>query len=383
LARLHEAGFSNPDLYSKHVWIEPHSERFCVLDWQRSSRRNRVGWKQRCRDLAALNATVAGDWATPRERLACWRGYCSGLAGTCPSRVVRRIHSQTAGLLRRRRIRELRQPPLTDAVQQLVWLDGEALCVTPDFRAQLVENMPEWLSHWHRLRHSGHHRVTIPDGEQADLFLRTVRRPFAAFWSWLRGSRPTSPEIRQAGLIFRLQRFGVRTPRLLAVGQRPSVLGRAPSFLLTQKKSNSVPLGDWLQAMTNCPLFTVELKRRWHVIRATGDAIRRLHEAGCRLARCSMPFAIEHRPDGTLTVVLDNVQAIRPCGTKLHAYRSGDLDWLRDRLANANLSQTDRLRFVLAYCGDGGVTPRLRQIVRQVMARRGRGPIIRAWRACG
>ncbi len=77
LARLHDAGFDHPDLYAKHVLVDPDDGTFHFLDWQRS-RRGRPSWRQRCRDLAALHATLADDLASPRERLACLRAYLGG-----------------------------------------------------------------------------------------------------------------------------------------------------------------------------------------------------------------------------------------------------------------------------------------------------------------
>src|SRR5262249_28265580 len=69
LAQLHNAGFDHPDLYSKHVLVNADDETISFLDWQRSRRRRRVAWRHRCRDLAALEATLPGDLASVRERL--------------------------------------------------------------------------------------------------------------------------------------------------------------------------------------------------------------------------------------------------------------------------------------------------------------------------
>ena len=44
-------------------------------DRERARWRRRVGWTRRWRDLAALDATLADDLATPRERLLALRAY--------------------------------------------------------------------------------------------------------------------------------------------------------------------------------------------------------------------------------------------------------------------------------------------------------------------
>ena len=101
------------------------------------------------RDLAALDATLAEDLATERERWACLRAYLKHSQGKVKqeagSRLAQRLRRETACLLRRRRIRELRQKPLPAGTHNLVWLDGEALCVTRDFRAELQGQVPAWL----------------------------------------------------------------------------------------------------------------------------------------------------------------------------------------------------------------------------------------------
>src|SRR5262249_39145984 len=75
LARLPAAGVEHPDLCAKHVLVGRDDRAIHFLDWQRSRRRSRVRDRRRCRDLGALDATLAGELATPRERLACLRAY--------------------------------------------------------------------------------------------------------------------------------------------------------------------------------------------------------------------------------------------------------------------------------------------------------------------
>ena len=146
LAHIHAAGFDYRDLYSKHVLVGTDEPNIHFLDWQRSCRRQVVSGRAHWRTLAALDATVADDLATPRERLACLRSYLGKRIGRPSLRhavgVIQRLRER---LLRRRHIREQRQPPPTVA-QNLIWLDGEALCVTRAFQAVLKGQVPRWLS---------------------------------------------------------------------------------------------------------------------------------------------------------------------------------------------------------------------------------------------
>jgi len=138
LAHLHDAGFQHRDLYAKHILVDPHDLSLHLLDWQRGRHSSFLHWQQRWHDLAALHATLPADLAGPRDRLACLRGY---LRATLPRRLpraawresVRRIENQARRLLGRRKVREQRQTTVAIGAQRLLWLDGEQLCVTPEF----------------------------------------------------------------------------------------------------------------------------------------------------------------------------------------------------------------------------------------------------------
>jgi tRNA A-37 threonylcarbamoyl transferase component Bud32 len=239
LARIHNAGFDHPDLYSKHVLVDPRTETFHFLDWQRSRRRRSVNWEQRCRDLAALDATLAEDRATPRERLACLRAYLRATATPCGGRhIANRIRQQTERLLRKPHIREARHGPLPAGEHAILWLDDEALCVTQEFWAELQGRIPDWLRLDRATARRGssttHTEVALSGGRRGLLVCRSCPQPLRWLWAGLRRRALVSPEVRQAGVLFRRQRQGSTAPRLLAFGQRRSFPWRTESFLLTE-----------------------------------------------------------------------------------------------------------------------------------------------------
>ena len=106
LARIHAAGFDQPDLFAKHLLVSDAAgaeRRLHFLDWQRY-RRAPLSWARRCRDLATLDATLADQLATPRERLRCLAAYLKSSPGAPPlCRVARAVYRQSARLLRKRR----------------------------------------------------------------------------------------------------------------------------------------------------------------------------------------------------------------------------------------------------------------------------------------
>jgi tRNA A-37 threonylcarbamoyl transferase component Bud32 len=298
LARLHAAGFDHPDLYAKHVFVSADGETIRFIDWQRS-RRGQTSDRQRCRDLAALHATLADDLASATERLACLQAYVmatwqgetpaermdsvpstqysalstehpvpsteypvpstqysvlstqySVLAGPGSAetssirskarqllkRLAWAIHRQSQRLLQKRHIRAARPPSLAEP-QELVWLDGEALCITPEFLAALNGAVPHWLRlervAW-RSADATCAVVALPRGRQGVLVRRRRDQLLRWLWSAFRGQPLMSPEVRQAGVLFCKQRCGLPAPRLLAFGQRRPLPWRTDSFLLTE-----------------------------------------------------------------------------------------------------------------------------------------------------
>jgi hypothetical protein len=346
LARIHELGFDHPDLYAKHVLLGP--DGFGFLDWQRSQRRLAVGWGERCRDLAALHATLPEHLARPRERLFCLLAYLRHASDArLPrlSRAARDVQRQAAKLLEKRRIREQRLGVNGAAEQTLVWLDGEALCVNPAFadecrgklpRAVLLPRRPEPTPFVTR------DVLALPGGRQAQRVRRSARQPLRWLWSLLSRRSLAAPELEGSVLLFRLQRHGVATPRLLAFGQRRFLPWQSESFLLIEPASGALPLAEWLRVRCDAP------RQRWDVLHAAAGILRRMHEADVCLGRdpdaLGEALTVTDGPAG-LEVLLGDPSAVRRRRARPAAVRA-DLSALFRRLP---LSRTERLRFLLAY----------------------------------
>ena len=122
--------------------------------------------------------------------------------------------------------------------------------MTRAFRAELRGRLPEWLAPPAAAHTSGSEVTRAPverrGGRSGLLIRRHQSRPLAWLRAWLRGRRLVSPELEQAGLLFRLERYGVTTPRLLAVGQKHLRPWRTASLLLTEPVSGTAPLIAWL-----------------------------------------------------------------------------------------------------------------------------------------
>ncbi len=391
LSRLHAAGFNHPDLYSKHVLVHPKSGRFSFLDWQRSRQWRSLSWRRRGRDLAALNATLADDLASPRDRLVCFRAYCQATGfrqSSMRQRLGRFILRHSERLLKRRRIREMRRPPLRTGAQSLIWLEGEALCVTPEFHALLRGQIPSWLrravganplsggreppeqctqgAHAPRSPAGRVLRsvVPLPDGRTACLVSRQVDRPLSRLARLLGRRPPLSPELEQVGLLYRLQRYGVTTPKLLAFGQR-TLRGRTESFLLTEPLSEGVGFFDWLADRAHRPA------ERRHFIREAAAVLQVIHTVGYELDPAGgdpgAQFCVCRAADGGVTVGLNHVEGLRRRGRSASAIR--DLARLFQGLPAGLGSRTEALRFLLAYLGQGRLTVAAKRTARLILPR--------------
>ncbi len=236
LAAIHEAGFDHPDLYAKHVLVTPATGECHFLDWQRSRRRPRLAWRLRARDLAALDAALAETFATGRERLACLCGYLAASAplGVTAKQAARDVRRAAGRLQRRTHVRKERDSPPPVVSQGVLWLDGEALCVTQDFWQELGGEVPGWLRSPGAGRGTSRRAVDLPGGRRGLLVRRCCDRPLAWLWCAFRRRPLLSPELRDAGAFFRRQKHGLAAPRVLAFGQRRPRPWRTESFLLTE-----------------------------------------------------------------------------------------------------------------------------------------------------
>lgn len=348
LARLHERGFAHGDLYAKHVLVEHETQHVAFIDWQRAVEKREVNWAERIRDLAALDATLAQAWVSDRERCLCLRVYLRECVGFVTDRehqhIQGRIRQRTERLLHKRRIREQRQAPLADGAQNLIWLDGESLCVTPEFWMRCDGQLPPWLAPADMRDAVERRRVSLPQGGQGTLIRRATRRPSHYFRSWFR-RRSESPELQQGALLFRLERQRIAVPRLLAVGQGERSPGCLESFVLTEQPSCFVTARAWLSGETP----DQSLETRWRLLCEVGRLYRRLHDAGCLGATLDRHVGVRALSVGHWEIALGDIEGIvrhrRVAPHQLHA----ELATLEAGAGSAALSRTDKVRFLLGY----------------------------------
>jgi heptose I phosphotransferase len=308
---------------------------------------------------------VAEEIATPRERLLCLLAYLRGepLEGQKPApfsptsvhAARAAIESATQRLLRRRHIREKRQPPPESASQEWIKIDGEALCVTSAFRETWPGGTPDWLALDRQPLDAGR-KVTrrwlsLSPRHRTLLIRRSSRRPFAALWAWLKRRPFASPEQRQAALLFRLQRHAVPAPRVLAMGQRTGYLGRQESFLLTQPAGDTVPLNIWLARHLPGRRSQSVAMRRWRLLHEAGAVLHRMHDASCFLDRPGdcFPLAVLHGENETPQVVLAAADDVCLRRQSLPEMEQRDLTIVKETLVASGCDDVDLQRFEAGY----------------------------------
>jgi tRNA A-37 threonylcarbamoyl transferase component Bud32 len=324
LARMHDAGFDHPDLMAKHILAETGGDtyRFCVLDWQRGGRRRTVPWRRRIRDLAILDATLADALAGDRLRMRCLRSYCRALATDAPPlrRLAESIRRRSVECRKNRNIREAAQAAPPPADQQFVTLCEGRLLVVRSYFEELGEQAPEWMTSLIDVESWDGSGLAFASG-------MTTRRVQA--WP-VEGDTWELPPL--AHTLFRLQRFGVRAPRLLAVGR-----SRSQVFALMESMATT----PFPKALADA---SADVRSR--MLSRAGALVRQIHEAGYHLP----PGGTWDQRLGVLRasgeVVLARVEPLLRGADEWQELAAREL-----RHQKLILSRTEQLRFLQGYLG--------------------------------
>src|SRR5262249_18625826 len=140
---------------------------------------------------------------------------------------------------------------------------------------------------------AGSRPVTLPDGSAA-LLIRG--REWVLVPQALQSRRAAvGRQVREANLLWRLERHGVAGPRVLAAGT-PRGLVRRDSFGLVEPFAGAAPLWPWLDAQAP--------EARSAFAHRLGVLVARLHEGCCHFrGGGERRLAVWHGPDGPIPVI--------------------------------------------------------------------------------
>jgi hypothetical protein len=146
--------------------------------------------------------------------------------------------------------------------------------------------------------------------------------------------------LHQAATIFRLERYSVPAPRLLAVGQQYVSAGRMASFLLTESPARLVSLKNWCDQES-------DVRRRFRVAERAAETLRTIHDAECVLGD-SAELMLRDATHGVPEVGVDSAAGMRPSRRARRADRERDLRRLYEEFA-PRCRRGELLRFLLHY----------------------------------
>ena len=237
IAEIHEAGFSHPDLYAKHLLIDPESGEATFIDWQRSRRWAKLPLRERVRSLAALDATLTESLVSCSTRERFLQTYLRHASLSISSRELGAlILQESRRLSQKKSIREQRNVTGQERPQRLIWLDGEQCCVIPEM-ARFLGSPEMQQKLYDPCRHQ--EVIELPGGRQGRLQVGRYRMSMSRWWDRLRGKAWRAPEMKIARHLFALERQGFRGAKLLAFGQRENHFLSAEAFVLIEETPGS------------------------------------------------------------------------------------------------------------------------------------------------
>jgi len=398
---LHDAGFSFPDLYGKHLYLENLETgwpRVVLIDVQRL-RRRAVGRTQR--DLAALLVSTARLGASRTDRLRVLLAYLGIEALDCDARVLARSveraatkmpgRGQDPNLIDARRTAPPGAVPLAD--EKMAEVDGGRLRVNEAFRPVLEGAGLMTLDAIMDLKGGetfrlapGRSTVRLvlddPTGGRRAVYVK--RHTGMPFRTKVRRTLSLNPPIsfagREAQGIARLADIGIATMRLVAVGEEVTHGGRRErSCILTEEIAGATQADDYIEATFSGEVSAEQVAAKRRLIRQMADVARRLHAA--RLSH--RDFYLCHlmvRPIAGADAVLHLIDLQR----LTHHRRGIGERWVVKDLAALLFSswpspatgirsrvftRTDRLRFARTYFGTARLTESQKGLLRKVVAK--------------
>jgi heptose I phosphotransferase len=395
--RLHDAGFSFPDLYGKHLFLQNldgKEPRVVLIDPQRL--RRRAPWR-RARDLAALSVSTRPQGASRTDRLRVLLAYLGTDRLTPAARqFIGRVERVAARIPGRGQDPHL-MPSRRDGRGQetLQPVDGGRLRVAtsllPALQAAGLATLDALMAFsggkpYRDKEGRSTVRLELPDpaGGTRVLFLKRYRKvPWRTqVRRTLAWKPPSSFAEAEARAILRTDDAGVPTLRRLAVGETLTRRGREErSCLLTEEIAGAVEADTYCEkAFGGAPSpAAMAAKRRF--IGLLAERARRFHDA--RLTHRDFylcHFLVRPATDGDPAMHLIDLQrVIAHRGALPRRWRVKDLGSLLfssrpgpgTRIRSAVFTRTDALRFAHAYFGVGRLTPEQKDLLREVLAKAG------------
>ncbi len=388
IARLHAAGFRQPDLYSNHVHVgrEGADWSFAFLDFQRSRRVRRVVVRHRAADLGALLATLPPRLASQQDVEAFFEAYLAA-AGLRERAAELRdgIDDEVARLLRLRKIWEVRESDTSEhrGVQRLEILQAGTMWIDRHYRPQLEA---AGLASFDALMATSAGRLlrALPDRENWRLDLahpgsphrgaylkkhhvRTTATRLRSRWGARPGDTPGRVEARN---VARLARGGIAAMRLIAFGEKLHRDGLLESFVLTEELVGYQQLDHFLRQRFAPPGRGPRDRHLRRLITEVAAVAARFHQMGYnhRDLYCCHFFIKENSP-GEFHVNLIDLQRVQHRRRFRQRWLVKDLAQLSYSAPRDRIRCRDKLAFAKQYFGVAKLGPREKRLIRRILAK--------------
>jgi heptose I phosphotransferase len=389
IARLHGAGFRQPDLYSNHVHVnrEGAGWGFAFLDFQRSNRSRRVALRRRAADLGALVATLPPRLASQHDVDAFLDAYLTAAGLHSRTAELRSgVDDEVARLLRLRKIWEVRESDTSEhrAVQRLEILQAGTMWIDRHYRPQLES---AGLANFEALMATSAGRLlrALPDRENWRLDLahpgsthrgaylkkhhvRTTATRLRGRWGAGPGDTPGRVEARN---VARLARGGIAAMRLIAFGEKLHHDGLLESFVLTEELVGYQQLDHFLRqrfaARRDGGPRDRDLRR---LIGEVAAVAARFHQMGYnhRDLYCCHFFIKENSP-GEFHVNLIDLQRVQHRRRFRQRWLVKDLAQLSYSAPRDRIRCTDKMAFAKRYFGVSKLGPREKRLIRRILGK--------------
>ncbi|MFQ6036117.1 MAG: lipopolysaccharide heptosyltransferase II [Sedimentisphaerales bacterium] len=198
------------------------------------------------------------------------------------------------------------------------------------------------------------------------LFLKRYDRPpiLTQLRNWLAHRSRKSCSFLEFEQINELQAAGINTPKIVSYGQQWGSFFEKRSFIITEKIPNAESLERKLPSFFTGPATTENLKLRRDFIARLADFVKRFHQINFR--HRDLYFSHIFYDDKGNFHLIDLARTFKPI--ILHQrFRIKDIAQLYYSAPAKYFSNTDRLRFCLAYTGRSKLTNKDKTFIRKVL----------------
>jgi Lipopolysaccharide kinase (Kdo/WaaP) family len=200
------------------------------------------------------------------------------------------------------------------------------------------------------------------------VFLKRYDAPptTAQLRNWLAARGRKSCAMHEYTSMSELTAAEIATPKPICCGQQWDTLFERRSFIITLKIPDAEAIERKLPDCFNAPATTENLRQRKEFIVRLARFIKKFHETGYRHRDLYFSHIFYSDKDGFF--LIDLARAFRPL-VMGRRFQIKDLAQIYYSAPGRHFSQTDRLRFYLAYAGQNKLARRDKGFLRDVIAK--------------